>query len=363
MADRRRLNVLLTSVGRRVDVVIFFRAALAGRGLVVACDADPHAPALEFADVRLTAPPVDGRDFLDFLATECRRHDIAVIVPSLEPELAPLAASRERFVAMGVQPVVPSVAVVELCQDKLATAEFLQELGIAAPSAYLTPDAAMAAVDSRQISLPLVVKPRWGTTSLGVEVVHDPDELDGAYRLLHRRLRQGAFPSIHSPDPASCVVIQPVVEGVEFGLDIVNDLRGRHVCTFAREKLRMRAGQTDRARTIHEARFDELGRAIGTALGHVGLLDCDVIVSGDRPCVLDLNPRIGGGYPFVHLAGADYPSALVAWALGEQPPTDVFAMEPGLVFGKIDVHVPVPIDPPRRTLSGASPPAATGVSR
>lgn len=35
-----------------------------------------------------------------------------------------------------------------------------------------------------------------------------------------------------------------------------------------------------------------------------------------EPMVIDVNPRMGGGYPFTHRAGADMPSALVRSAAG-----------------------------------------------
>src|SRR5713226_9890406 len=79
------------------------------------------------------------------------------------------------------------------------------------------------------------------------------------------------------------------------------------------------AGETDRAITVKSTRLEALGGAIGRKLGHIGILDCDVIVIEDRCYVLDMNPRFGGGYPFSQMAGANLPAVLLAWANHERP--------------------------------------------
>jgi carbamoyl-phosphate synthase large subunit len=86
-----------------------------------------------------------------------------------------------------------------------------------------------------------------------------------------------------------------------------------------RRKLRQRAGQTDRAESVRHEQLEAIGEEIGRHLGHIGLLDCDAIVNASGCYILDINPRIGGGYPFSHLAGANIPAALVAWMRGEEP--------------------------------------------
>jgi carbamoyl-phosphate synthase large subunit len=82
----------------------------------------------------------------------------------------------------------------------------------------------------------------------------------------------------------------------------------------------MRSGNTDRAVTVENDGLSALGRTLGERLGHIGCLDCDVFVSADSaPVVIDLNPRVGGGLPFSHMAGANLAAALVAWRQGKTP--------------------------------------------
>ena len=60
-------------------------------------------------------------------------------------------------------------------------------------------------------------------------------------------------------------------------MDVINDLNGSYVCTFVRRKLRMWAGQTDRAITVRDDRLEMIGQLIGEKLGHIGILDCDAV--------------------------------------------------------------------------------------
>ena len=60
--------------------------------------------------------------------------------------------------------------------------------------------------------------------------------------------------ALSATDPARSVLIQERIAGDEYGFDVVNDLRGRYVTTLVRRKLRMRAGQTDRAEAVRHER-------------------------------------------------------------------------------------------------------------
>jgi carbamoyl-phosphate synthase large subunit len=98
----------------------------------------------------------------------------------------------------------------------------------------------------------------------------------------------------------------------------------------------MRAGQTDRAIAIKNDTIEHLGETLGQKLGHIGNLDCDLFLTERNCYVLDMNPRIGTGYPFSHMAGANLPAALIAWASQEQPDASWFRIQPETMAAKYD---------------------------
>ena len=331
------VNVLLTCAGRRSYIVKAFKEAVKGR--VFACDASGDAPALREADGAFITPRVDDADYIGALLEICGKHSVGLLIPALETELGLLAENRERFLAVGTTPLVSSPEVVRICHDKLETSRFLKKLGVGVPCNYLSPEPAQEAVSRGELRFPLVIKPRWGVSSIGMEFAADKEELALAFSLLKIRIARGEWSALGGDDPEHSLLIQERLRGEEYGLDIINDLTGRHVCTFVKRKLRMHAGQTDRAVTVKDENLEELGRRIGEALGHTGMLDCDVFRTEAGFSVIDLNPRIGGGYPYSHMAGANFPAALSAWVRGVEPDPAWFEIEAGVEAGRADLFV------------------------
>ncbi|MBV9999240.1 MAG: ATP-grasp domain-containing protein [Verrucomicrobia bacterium] len=333
------MNVLLTCAGRRSYSVEIFKQAVRPLGYTVACDSSGEAPALQIADRAFTVPPVDDPTYIDALLSICEAHDIDLLVPALEPELLLLAAERARFLDVGTMPLVSSPEVVTTCYDKLATGEFLAPCGVSVPRTFESLEAARAALSADPGGRRLVVKPRWGVSSIGLHFAEDDEELELSYRLARKQVSRSLLAQISATDAQRSILIQERLVGDEYGLDVINNLSGTYVCTLVKRKLRMRAGQTDRAVTVRDERLEMIGRVIGENLGHVGPLDCDAFVTPQGCYVIDMNPRIGGGYPFSHVAGANLPAALVAWADGRRPDPACFQMEPNVMASRDDTLV------------------------
>jgi carbamoyl-phosphate synthase large subunit len=330
------VNVLLTCAGRRSYLVQFFKEALQGTGQVIACDCSASAPALRDADQAIIVPRIDAPDYFTRLQSLCREHAVRLIVCVNDLELGDLARQAPALLSLGTIPVVATPEVVATCQDKWATFQLLQSLDIPTPDTYPSIADARQALARGTLRFPLLVKPRWGTSSIGIEHVESERELALACEWGQQRLRHTILARLCPIDPAEAFVIQEWLPGQEYGMDIVNDLAGRHVATLGRRKLAMRGGNTDRAVTVADPALDRLGQIIGRRLRHLGCLDCDVMSTDRGYCVLDLNPRFGGGYPFSHLAGANIPAALLAWASGEEPDPEWLQSRPGVVVAKYD---------------------------
>ncbi|MDR3856314.1 ATP-grasp domain-containing protein, partial [Parabacteroides sp.] len=133
------------------------------------------------------------------------------------------------------------------------------------------------------------------------------------------------------------IIIQEKLTGNEFGLDVMNDLEGNNVAVSVKQKLAMRAGETDKSITIDLPEVREMGRKIGLVLKHVGNLDVDIMqrANGDY-CVLELNPRFGGGYPFSYEAGVNMPKAIIQWVKGEKVDPAILVPMYGKMFAKND---------------------------
>jgi carbamoyl-phosphate synthase large subunit len=328
------MNVLLSCAGCRNYLIEYFKTALAGTGQVFACDSNPNAVSLQEADRVFIMPRSSDPEYFDRLLDICQQNQVGLLISLNDLELPLLALHRDRFLAIGTVPMISDPETIDICFDKWKTYQFLLEHNIPTPKTYLSLADTRAAIASGELTFPLVLKPRWGTASIGIEFPQDDEELELAYRLVQMRLARTILAVASSVDPDRCILIQEQIIGQEYGVGVINNLAGEYVTTFIKRKLSMRAGETDRATTARIPQITQIAEKISQTLKHIGNLDCDMFSSTQGYCVLELNPRFGGGYPFSHVAGANIPAALIAWASGKPTDPDWFTVEPNVTSSK-----------------------------
>lgn len=334
------MNILFTCAGRRTYLLKYFRENLSEGDRLIATDMQLSAPALQVADVKLQVPAVYDPKYVDTTLGICRQYKVDALVSLNDLELPILAENKARFEADGVTVIVSSPQVIDICFDKYKTAQWIESIGLKSPKSYVRLDGAKQALASGEVAFPLFMKPRWGSGSIGLESIEDMEKLEMYYHLLMKKIKKSILATASVGD--EYILIQEKLTGDEFGLDVMNDLNGNNVAVSVKKKLAMRAGETDKAVTVDLPTVREMGRRIGESLHHVGNLDMDIMqrANGDY-CVLELNPRFGGGFPFSYEAGVNFPKAIIEWLKGNAVDPSILQPEYGKMFAKNDYLVAV----------------------
>jgi carbamoyl-phosphate synthase large subunit len=303
---RRELTLLLTSSGRRVELLRCFVADAENLGIrlrTVATDMAPHlSAACAVADRSISAPRCTDPGYPLFLMDLCARERVDLLVPTIDLELATLASMREKLVKTGVHTAVSSPDVVALARDKLRTARDLLAAGIETPRT-------MAFEVSRGLSglpYPFILKPRSGSSSKGVQVVRGPNDLTLAHE-------------------AGEWIVQEFLDGQEYTVNMYFDTHGVLKCAVPHRRIETRAGEVSKAETVRLPILEEMGWKLGEFLnGARGSLCFQAIVSSDdgTPSLFEINARFGGGYPIAHRAGAPFTRWLLEEVAGLAPTTN-----------------------------------------
>jgi carbamoyl-phosphate synthase large subunit len=339
------MNILFTCAGRRNYLINYFKEALNGTGKVFAADMQLSAPSMADADDAIIIKRVDDPEYINDLIHICNDHQIDAIISLNDLELPILSKQKTRIEEETKATVIVSKEdVVETCFDKLKTIEFAKELGINVPETYTDIESVKKAIKENELNFPVVVKPRWGSASIGLEFPGDEKELELAFQLINYRLDRTIISEVSKQDRDRAIMIQQKISGKEYGLDIINDLNGNNQAVIVKEKLAMRSGETDKAKTVDNPELEKIGRLIGENLSHVGNLDCDIMEENGNYYLIEMNPRFGGGYPFSHEAGANVPMAIIYWLKGEEAPNECFKVEYDKAFSKCDRLIKVEQD-------------------
>lgn len=294
------LRILITSAGRRVELIRCFRKAAMsiGMGLEVhACDFDPALSAgCREADHSFGVPLCSAPDYADVLFDYCRTNSIGLLVPTIDPELMPLAQARDRFAAAGTLVHVSGPETIAIVRDKERTTDVLRAAGVPVPRTG-TPEEVLAAPDDWM--WPLFIKPAGGSASRGIGVIRSADQLARNY--------------------SEPMILQELLQGTEFTVNIYVDQAGALMAAIPHRRLSIRAGEVEKGETVRRPEFEEIARTLVAALPDPAGVMCFQLID-DRthgPKVFEINARFGGGYPLADTAGGRFAESLLARAIGQ----------------------------------------------
>lgn len=323
-------NILLTSAGRRVELIRCFQKARKNLGLegrIIACDISPEAPALQFADAIYLVPRIcDSQQYVTALASISKTESIDLIVPTIDTELALLASPDTKALFLKESPstriLISSSEVISICRDKRKTAAFFSQHNIPAPHSFSEEE-----LDANSLSFPLFVKPCDGSSSISSFLIKNQSELN-----FFRNY-------VSSPIVQECLV------GAEYTIDVFFDFACRVHTIVPRQRLATRAGEILKGRiNLHPsilASAHKLAALLGK-LGAIGPLTLQGFLCPDGIFrFTEINPRFGGGVPMSIAAGADSCQALYSLISNPNAPLPTPTIRDGVSFSRFDQTIEI----------------------
>ena len=334
------MNILFTCAGRRNYLIKYFRTALNGVGNIYAADMQISAPALVEADKAFVVPSIYEKNYITEIKNICIEESVDAVFSLNDLELPILSLKKKEFEQIGTKLVISSPDIIDICYDKMRTIIFAKSTGLNTPKTFVSFDQCKIALYRNEISYPLVIKPRWGSASIGIEYINSESQLEVTYSFLYQKLQHTILGDNKNNKQSEALIIQEKLKGDEYGVDILNDLNGELKAIYIKKKLAMRAGETDKAVLVNCPEIEVVAYKIGKKLKHIGNLDCDLFYN-DKVYLLEMNARFGGGFPFTYQSGGDYPGALVKLLQGEEVNNSHFVKKYGLTYSKCDELIQV----------------------
>lgn len=280
------MKILLTAVGKRIQLIKKLKIASS----VIGTDAGDLVAASYFVDKFYKVKKYYEDGYVEQLLDICHNEKIDYLIPLYEKEFELLCNCRELFQRKGTKLLLSSKKIIEICNDKSKTYEFFKANNICCPKTYFkegVPD---------NVKFPLIIKPFDGMGSSNVFKIKNKKEL------------QFFIQYVENP------IVQEFIEGTEFTIDVLCDLKGNVIFSIPRERIEVRAGEVSKSRTVKNEKIIRKVKELCNKLNNIeenefliGPLTIQCILNKNNEVYfIEINPRFGGGVPLSFQAGGNY---------------------------------------------------------
>ena len=320
----REMNILITAASRRVALIQAFSQALKRLGLkgnVITTDMSRLSPGLYFGSRHYIVPLTTDPQYIPIIKSICFREKIQLLIPTIDDELPLFGRHTDEFLATGIRVAVSSEYTNIVCNDKYASATFLQSRGVPFARTWLPEQ-----LEFKWLEYPLFLKPRSGRGSVGAYTIRNEREL--------------LFFLDYVPDP----VVQEFLPGKEYTIDLLADFTGKVISAVPRERLVVRSGVTDRGQTLNHSGMIHLAMEASRALDLRGPANIQVKLNGENATIFEVNPRFSGGISLTIAAGADFTAWLIEMCRGRRVRPCIGRFTDGLIMACYESAVFLPDD-------------------
>jgi carbamoyl-phosphate synthase large subunit len=170
--------------------------------------------------------------------------------------------------------------------------KYLREKGIRTAMTWGTFEEVKAALDAGEVSLPVFVKPRTGSGSVGARKVFDIETLHAAFE----------------QDPS--LIAQELMTGEGcFDLDAdvyVDTISHKPVAIFSKRKISTTIGGANKTISFKDQKLFDFAQEALSKFKFNGPIDADFFYKNGEYYLSEVNPRFGGAYLHAYGAGVDF---------------------------------------------------------
>lgn len=314
----KELHILVTGVGRRVELMQAFRQAALKLNInlkIYGADMAGTAPALAYCDYTRKVCGMREVQYIQQLIDICTADKIDLVMPTIDTDLLVLSQNVDKFKAVGTRVLISKSDKILICRDKNNTGDFFESCGLHAPKTYN---------DYKEYNgnFPCFIKPKDGSSSINAFKVEDAGELD-----------------VYA-NQVDDYIIQPFVEGREFTIDIFADFDGNPVFITPRERLQVRAGEVLKTQIYMDETMIKESKKLIDAFKPCGPMTVQLIQDKNTGVnyYIEINPRYGGGAPLSMKSGARSAEALLMLLCGEEVGYNETSCN-GTVYSRFDQSV------------------------
>lgn len=291
------MNLLITSAGRRVSLVRFAQKTLKRfhpTSCVHAIDMVPElSAACHSADYSAKAPRVTDNSYGQFLLEYCQSNNITLVLPTIDTELSILAGLKKSFAAEGITIILSDRSLCEMFYLKSSTFDFFQTNGFKTPQIIS---------DLTTSPYPLFAKLDNSSCSIGATKVESVLEAQSLQKSNER------------------YIFQELIVGEEYTVDFYLSRDHVPVMIVPRKRLEVRAGEVSKSVTCKDHTIIDTVKQLSKSLqGGWGPMTLQLFKTENNELFLiEINPRVGGGYPLSFHAGMDIFHLILLEVLGEK---------------------------------------------
>ncbi len=295
-----KFNILVTSSGTVTSqgVIKGLHQQSEFEYRLITTDMDEFNAGKYFGDGFYKVPAATHSDYIAALLEICKKEKIQILIPIYDPELLKVAENKKAFMDLGCTPVISDPETIGICNDKYLTYQFFKTHGIPTPETHRAED-----VLSGKASLPFPIfgKPAHGIAAQGTTVLKTMEEL------------KGWSAKIQEP------LVQSLLEGKEFSIDTLCDLKSRVIEVVPRTREDTKHGASVKGVTVKDRELMQWAKDIAEKLKIMGPCNIQCFKSAaGKISFFEINPRFSAAHAHSIAAGMNSPLEILKMVSGQK---------------------------------------------